>query len=266
MDFMEITDAAALMATPAEVFAARQNEFAQACRLGATTFAPCIDDELVRQYPIPAAREINAPGIPMLIGTTREEMSFSLKKNLAYIVDISEMRRTGLDAEKKETIERISNAYKRYGKRGAAITMSDYVFRMPSVWFAEARGEHADTWMYRFDYETLGMRISGLHSFHSCDIPFLFGNFDVGHAHYMMLLTPFKKNVHEVQNAFRSDFLTFMKTGALPWEKCKSGSVPAKCYALPPVFEQAVPVDIAQAYEGSEFKRRCMAGESIAIR
>ncbi|MCL2111795.1 MAG: carboxylesterase/lipase family protein [Clostridiales bacterium] len=262
LEFMGISDADGLRAACDLDLAARQKEFALNHALGAATFAPCADGDLVVRYPIPAAKEGETCGVPMLIGTTREEMSIVFKKTLSRLVDISVLRKKGVQAELEEAKKRISAAYERYGRRGPAIMVSDYVFRMPSVWFAEAHSKSTCTWMYRFDYETFGMRMSGLHAFHSSDIPFLFGNFKVGLARYMLAFSPVKTGIRKVHKELRGDFLTFIKTGELPWEKCDGENTPAKCYALPSFFEQAVHPEVKDAYNGSEFKRRSLAGES----
>jgi len=265
LSFMEIPDAAVLMETPVIELMSRQGEFAQQSGLGTTTYAPCIDGELLKRYPICAARDGEMAGVPMLIGTTREEMSFALNKSLAHIVDIENIRRMAVQEEKDETRTRIREAYEIYGKRGPGIMFSDFTFRMPCLWLAEVQSAHADTWMYRFDYETLGMRISGLHAFHSCDVPFLFGNFSAGLARYMFMLAPNMRGVKRLYKEFRGDFLTFMKTGELPWKKCEGEDGPAKCYALPSVIEQAVPRDIRRAYDGSEFKRSIFTEEGMDL-
>ncbi|MCL2492692.1 MAG: carboxylesterase family protein [Clostridiales bacterium] len=269
LDFLGITDAEGLLAISEETLAKRQNEFADA-GLGVAAFAPCLEREMISQYPIRLAREGAAPEIPMLVGTTREEMSIVLEPILSGIVDINDLRKESLKAEKEETIERIKETYEKiygkHGRRGRAINISDYVFRLPCVWFAQARSGNSKTWMYRFDYETFGMRISRLHAFHSSDVPFLFGNFGVGHARLMLLLTPVKKDVRKVHREVRGDFLMFMKEGTLPWETCEEEGGPAKCYAHHTIIEPAVPPEIMRAYNDADFKRRCLAGEPVAIR
>ena len=262
LEFAQLPDEKALRNAPELTLGLLQKEFTGYIGLSAATFSPSVDGTLVRRPPIRAALEGKTQGVPMLIGTTREEMSIMFNKLLSHIIDIQVLKEKGVQAEMDEVKRRIESAYERYGKRNQAIMVSDYVFRMPCVWFAEAHSKSADTWMYRFDYESFGMRISKLHSFHSSDIPFLFGNFKSGLARYMFALSPVKTGILKVHHELRNDFLTFIKTGELPWEKCEGENTPAKCFALPPIIEQAVPPDVKLAYEGSEFKRRSLAGES----
>ncbi len=262
LDFMGIEDAETLCKTPAMKLAARQKEFAQKSGMGAGAFSLAADGAVVPQHPIPAAAGGRIKDIPFLIGTTREEMSFVFIKHLAHIIDISGVRKAGANGEAPEAKERIAAAYKRYGRRGPAILISDLVFRIPSVWFAEACSAHTDIWMYRFDYETFGMRISTLHAFHSSDVPFVFGNFRAGLARYMLLLSPVKKWAMRVYREVQRDFLEFAKNGNLSWPKCEGRNTPAKCYDIKPFVEPAVHPEVRQAYDDSEFERRSFGGES----
>ena len=266
LEYMRISDPGSLMSVSAMELAANQEEFAQKSGLGSTTFAPCIDGELVTEYPISAAQSGEMRAVSMLLGTTREEMSFALHKSLSHIVDIENIRNVAIKVEKPETRERIARAYERYGKRGPGIMFSDVTFRLPSVWLSEVQSRHADTWMYRFDYETLGMRLTGLHAFHSSDIPFLFGNFRAGLARYMFMLAPNMRGARRLHKEFMGDFLIFMKTGELPWQKCDGEDGPAKCYALRSAVEQAVPAEVQKAYKDSEFKKRSFAGSGMDIK
>ena len=266
LDFVGIGDAEALLAKPALELSERQREFVLSYPLGSATFAPCIDGTMIPGYPIPAMRDGAAAGVSFLIGTTREEMSVVFIRWLSHVMRIDELRKRGLNTESTEARKRIRAAYERYGKRGPMTMVSDYIFRMPCVWLAERHSRFADTWMYRFDYETFGMRFSGLHAFHSSDIPFLFGNLKVGLARFMFLLSPRKTGIHKVLNEFRGDFLAFVKSGELPWEKCEGEDTPAKCYARTSHVEQVVPAEIKNAYDGSEFKHRSLeGGDSIPI-
>lgn len=265
LEFNDIGGAEALKNADALALASRQDEFAQKSGLGVDAFSISIDGELVKSYMIPAAKEGMMEGVPMLIGTTREEMSFALFKQLSYIADIENIKKISSESESEEVKKRIADAYGRYGKRGEAIMYTDFCFRLPGLWFAEAQSGHADTWMYRFDFETFGMRISRLHAFHSCDVPFLFGNFKAGLAKLMVLVSPVKTNIRKVHAEFQGDFLAFIRTGELPWEKCGAGNTPAKCYNLPSTIEPVIPYDVKQAYAGSEFERRVSAGEVIEI-
>lgn len=238
-----------------------QKEFRTFCGLGAGTFQPVIDGRLVTDYPVAAAAKGEARPVPLLMGTCREEMSFLYVKPVANALEISGIFEAGAEAEDEQAKKRIAESYDRYGKRGPAIMMSDLVFRMGSVWLAEAMSPHADVWMYRFDYETPAMKVSNLHSFHSSDIPFVFGNHKSGMAPLMFIFSPSKREIRRITKEMREDFLTFARDGKLPWERCSGTNTPAKCYGKTSLVEPAVEPEVKEAYIGSNFHTRSFAGE-----
>ena len=142
---------------------------------------------------------------------------------------------------------------------------SDIVFRIGSTWYAEAYSTYADTWMYCIDYETPAMKISKLYAFHSCDIPFVFGNHHAGQARWMFLLSPFKIGIRNVSGEIRSDFIKFAKTGMLPWPKCGGTNTPGKCYDCPSVIDHMIDPGIKAEYDRTEYRRRSFAGESNTL-
>ncbi|MGI6153338.1 MAG: carboxylesterase/lipase family protein [Christensenellaceae bacterium] len=256
MEFMEIRTGEELMSLPAEKLALRHKEFASYCGLGAGTFMVEVDGNLVREYPIPAAKKGEGREIPILIGTTREEMSFFFIRPVADMLDIRNIMDSGVGVEDDEVKESIVRCYERYGKKGPAIMLSDMVFRMASMWFAESYHEHADTWLYRFDYATPAMKASRLHAFHSSDMPFVFGNFREGLARLMFLFSLDKRKYMRVYREMQQDFVMFAKEGRLAWEKVKNGKMTGKCYDEECTFGHIVEPDILEAYKKTDFRRR----------
>jgi para-nitrobenzyl esterase len=258
--FMDIRDPDALLFMPAEKIAARQMEFSRWCRLGAGTFMLEIDGKIIPEYPIPAVLKGAAEGTPILIGTTREEMSFLMIKPLRAVLDFSGLMEMMEDDETPKTRREIRAAYSRYGKRGAVLMLSDIVFRVGSAWYAEAYSMFADTWMYRFDYETVAMKFTNLHAFHSCDIPFVFGNYGAGMGPWMFLLSPHKKDIRRVSKEIRSDFLTFAKTGRLSWKACQGAHTPGKSYGGKPAVVHMIEPDIKEVYNRTDYRKRSFEG------
>jgi para-nitrobenzyl esterase len=262
LEFMHIDKPETLFAMSAEELTARQREFSKWCRMGAGTFMLEIDGELIPEYPIPAVMKGAAKDIPILIGTTREEMSVLFIKPLAEILDVNSIMDVMVDEESPETREGVQAAYQRYGKRGPIWMMSDIVFRIGSSWYAEAYSAYADTWMYRFDYETFAMKLTNLHAFHSCDIPFVFGNNREGMARWMFALSPYKGGIRRVSNEIRADFITFAKTGRLPWQRCLGGSTPGKCYGRKPSVIHMVEPEVKAEFNRTQYRRRSFEGYS----
>ncbi|MEA4854037.1 MAG: carboxylesterase family protein [Christensenella sp.] len=257
LDFMKINDARTLMEMPAETLTEKQGAFASACGLGAGTFRISVDGTLVEDYPIPAAMQASRPSVPVLMGTTKEEMSFLLIKPVAKVLDIDGIMNAGVSHEDQNSLHVIPDTYQRhYGKkRGLSMMYTDMVFRMGNLWFAEAYSRTSDIWLYRFDYETAAMKVSGLRTFHSCDIPFVFGNFKAGLGKLVFLLTFSMKKAKKISREIQRDFITFAKTGVLPWQKCAGSDALAKCYREDSVLEPPVHPEIHESYMKTHFRK-----------
>ncbi|MEA5004117.1 MAG: carboxylesterase/lipase family protein [Christensenella sp.] len=259
LKFMGIETAQQLKEMDAQELVCKQRKFASHCGLGDGAFMIEVDGTLVPEYPIPAAAQGAARDIPILIGTTKEEMSFLCIKVLAKVLDISKILRRNIDQEKEEVKTRLDAAYRRYGKRAQSMMFADRVFRMASVWYAEVYNQYANTWMYRFDYETPAMKAISLRACHSCDIPFVFGNFHAGLYKWMFLL-PSVKATRRISAEMQNDFVAFAKGETLGWQECRGIDTPAKCYDKHFSVIPMVDPEIEKEYDKSEFKRQSLRG------
>lgn len=263
--FAGIRDEQQLLCTGAEELVSYQKEFTKHCKLGSGTFMLEIDGELIHDYPVVEARRGCTKEIPILVGTTREEMSFLFIKKLAQRLDVLGIYNALMDQEPvavKETLERL---YGQYGRLGRVRMASDIVFRIGSTWFAEACSENTDTWMYRFDYASPAMKLARLYSFHSSDIPFVFGNFSAGHAPTMFLLSPFKKKINRLYQEMQQDFFRFAKTGTLPWKKCDGERTEGKCYNIQSHIGHMIDPSIKAEYKKTNYYQRSFAGETNTL-
>jgi para-nitrobenzyl esterase len=124
--------------------------------LGRMPFQPVIDGEVLTERPIDAIRRGSASGVPVLVGTTRDEW------RLFTAVDprVRLMLESGLEKRVRsafgESSESMLSAYDQGSSfdRWNAI-MTDRVFRIPAVRLAEAQREHSpDVFTYRFDWRS----------------------------------------------------------------------------------------------------------------
>ena len=210
------------------------------------------------EYPIAAARAGMAKGIPLLMGTTREEMSFLAVKPLARAWGLDGIMGAGVSHESEECRECIPNAYHElYGKkRGEALMYSDMIFRMGNVWYAQEYNAHADVWLYRFDYETAAMRISGLHAFHSSDIPFLFGNFRAGIGKLHFFAVPVKEGSARIIPRDAEGFCQLLSARERQDGSGATGTdIPAKHYAKNHRIAPAVDSGSARSTEKTHFRK-----------
>jgi para-nitrobenzyl esterase len=150
----------------------------------ALPFQPVADDRFIPADPLAAVRQGSAAGVPLVLGSTRDEWNLFL---------MSELNGAGLSEERMQRRaarlvgpdhrDGVIAAY-RAARPGASPTAlwsamaSDWVFRMRAIRLAEAQAPHApQVAMYRFDYPTaaFGGRPGACHAI---DVPFVFGNVD----------------------------------------------------------------------------------------
>jgi para-nitrobenzyl esterase len=138
-------------------------------------FRPVADGVVVPSDPIGAVARGSAAGVPLLIGTNREEWKLfalmatptadeaSLRRRIGLIVDDAD---AALDAYRREhpeaTVAGIEEAF-----------LTDVVFRIPAVHLAEAQSRHAAVWQYRFDWASPAWG-GAIGAAHAVEIPFVF--------------------------------------------------------------------------------------------
>ena len=262
MDYTGLDTAEKLKTVPAEILADWQERFKAHTRMGEGTYIPEVDGEFFREFPVIAAKcGLMDKNIPVLMGSTREELSCLYIKPVAKALDIETMFNAGVDREDPALAAEVQRKYTRFGRRGPAIMMSDLIFKVACTWLAEELGEEGNVWLYSFDYETRFMRVSGLHAFHFSDLPFVFANYREGMGKIVFLLTADMRKPREITKRMQADFLTFAKTGSLPWEKCGHGNVPARVYDRSIGKRQLIDPDIRELLSRTKY-RAAAYGES----
>jgi para-nitrobenzyl esterase len=238
-----------------------QKQFIHSYGMGAATFRISRDGDLVSQLPITAACHGQVE-VPMLIGTTREEMGFMAIKPLARLIDVQSIVQRGLAQEDPDILQELQQAYHRYYDQHRSIPMmySDLLFRAASMWFAQAAAPHTNVWMYRFDFESRALRMNGIHAVHSSDIPYLFGNFTPVAVRSLFALDRDKSAILAVADELQHDVGEFMRSGNLPWDVCTDHSAIGKCYDDPPWYEPMIHEHIAEIYTRTAYYRNSLKG------
>jgi para-nitrobenzyl esterase len=148
-----------------------------------TAFSPVADGVLLpdtlRGLLAAAARR----AVPVLVGTTRDEMQLFTALDPAYLhLDDAGLRERAA-AVLGEAAARALDAYRaarpgaRPGQLAAAVA-TDHGFRLPAIRFAEARSAAGlPTWMYWFTWASPAFG-GLLGSCHGLELPFVFGNLD----------------------------------------------------------------------------------------
>jgi len=148
---------------------------------GLLAFQPVVDGDSLPEQPLAALRDGCSAGVPVLIGTTRDEWRLFqfLDSGLAKLDDAALARRLG-DQIPEVDAAALVDVYRRQrpAARPADLLFAietDRVFRIPAIRVGEARAAHpGDTFMYRFDWESPALG-GALGSCHAVDIPFVFG-------------------------------------------------------------------------------------------
>lgn len=131
-------------------------------------FGPVVDGAVVRQPPLDAIATGSAADVALLVGTIgREWRTFGGE-------GWEEWLRQGLRAAAPEA-DRIIAAYAEHfddsGLMWGAV-MTDLIFRVPTLRFAEAQQRHAPVFVYQFNWERGGDFPRP--GFHSMELPFVF--------------------------------------------------------------------------------------------
>jgi len=263
LEYSEITTARELTSLSWDQLISRQKAFIRSYGMGAATFRITVDRDLVPAMPIDAAQR-GLVSVPLLIGTTKEEMGFLAIKPLARLLDVHTIVKHGLAREEDAVLEQLEEAYHAaYGERGRSMFYTDLLFRISSLWFAQALAQHKGAWMYRFDFETAVLRMNGLHAIHSSDLPFVFGNFKPVLVRPLFLLDHDKHVIYSVAEHVQRDLVNFMRTGVLDWPQSTARTTDGKCYNELSTIDEMIDQTVNQIYGHTVYKKTSLAGVPI---
>ena len=160
---------------------------------GGLPFTPVVDGATLTETPLAVVARGGSAPVEVIIGTNRDETTlFSVGDRDAFSLDEAKLRRRlarvlpGAAARPEVVDDAIDVYAKARSDRGEQATpsalwtaiLTDMVFRIPSIRFAEAQARHQpNTFSYLFTWPTpvLG---GVLGSPHALEIPFVFGTYD----------------------------------------------------------------------------------------
>lgn len=233
-----------------------QKEFMRKMSLGAATFRVTIDNDLFNATPIEVASRGEIKDYPFLIGTTESEMGFLAIKTLARFINVERIVSNGLDKESDAFKETLTSLYETlYGKdRVIPMLYTDLVFKLSSIWFAMQLSFFNDVWMYRFDYETLALKMNNIQAFHSTDLPYIFGNFSPVIVRPLFLLEYNMEKVFEISLAVQKDITSFMRSNECDWPQTSSTApVLARLYKKEPIIGKMIESSLLLLYKKSKY-------------
>ena len=154
---------------------------------GMMAWQPCVDGDLIEEQPLAAIERGDAAGIPLLIGTNRDEFKLFTFTDRDRLDDAGLVRRVHQIAERcdvgdERLADRLMGTYGPIvGERNPGANQrwvalqSDRIFHYPAARLADLQAQHQPkTYSYLFDWQppVLGRALG---SCHGLDLPFVFG-------------------------------------------------------------------------------------------
>ncbi|MED0771048.1 carboxylesterase/lipase family protein [Bacillus siamensis] len=185
-------------------------------------YQPAIDPATLPKEPEKAIHGGAAEGIPILIGTNRDEgyLFFTPDSPVHSEQEHADYLRHHLG---EEGYLQAAPLYP-HSLTGQIDMMTDLKFWRPAVAFAQGQSRFAPVWMYRFDWH--GETPPFHKAVHALELPFVFGNFD---SLKKTLQKPLGEDAKELSRLMQSAWLAFAKKGnpdtdQLHWPQYETGS------------------------------------------
>lgn len=174
-----------------------------------------IDGLVVTRSANEAIRERGASGIPLVIGTNRDEGTFFslvMPESVWPTMEQNVPRSAGI-----EPAPYLAKLRARYGDDAEAVHTHLWtdLFRIPALGAAEAAsGAGAGGWLYRFDLPATVMFVGeGLGATHAAEVPFTFNSYATGVKRAVELYDADDPAVKALAERWSNTVIAFAKTG-----------------------------------------------------
>lgn len=183
-------------------------------------FAPNVDGEMLPYEPLEAIRRGDARGVPLLLGTNRDEITLFTAPNRPAIDEATLLRRIQRSVPRAslswtaETVSVYQRSRLAHGLPHSPLDLLDALetalrFRMPVLELAEAQAsQHTPTFMYEFEWRSPA-RQGTLGATHALELPFVFGT--VGKA--LLRLTGDGPELRALSHRMMDAWLAFARHG-----------------------------------------------------
>ena len=225
-------DGDALRALPAERLVGAAVGVAGGVSLTGLPFQPLVDGVFLPASPLDTVRSGGAAGVPLLLGTTRDELGlYAVMAARDPSNEVSKRWRRlramgGLAAMLGPLrLMRIAAAYR--GEPGGQLAMAgDLVFRQPALDLAAAQAAHAPVFLYRFDWASPAYG-GALGAAHAVEVPFVWNTLALPQAALVARDGPAERCLAD---AMQDAWIAFARTGAPvaltlpPWPAYEPGA------------------------------------------
>ncbi|HEX4422703.1 MAG TPA: carboxylesterase/lipase family protein [Kofleriaceae bacterium] len=201
----------ALAALPIDQLLAAQDHVTET--LGITAYGPYIDGVTVPGSPVELVRAGSADGIPLLLGSNRDEWTFfELFLGDVTVEGFKPVLRQRLGAQIDALLEVYRSARPDQSEARAWVDLiGDAVFGIPVVRLAEAQaGRGAPVFLYRFDWRSpaFGGRLGAAHAL---ELPFVWNRLDLQLS--QLLLGDQLPHAQGLATQIHLAWVSFIKTG-----------------------------------------------------
>jgi para-nitrobenzyl esterase len=199
-----------LAEVPIDQLLAAQERYSQARGIGA--FAPYIDGVTLPRSPLEVVRDGGVAGIPLLLGSNRDEWTlFQVFVGDASVDAFKPLLRRKLGALVDRMVDSYRAARADHSEQQAWVDIvGELVFRIPVIRFGEAQAGRAPVYLYRFDWASpaAGGRLGAAHAL---ELPFVWNRLDLPTT--PILLGPDVAAVQPLATAVHETWVAFIKSG-----------------------------------------------------
>jgi para-nitrobenzyl esterase len=185
--------------------------------VGMMPFHPMVDADVLPELPVDALASGAAAGVPIMIGTTTDEMRLFLDVSGPPIerskLCVRVARTVSVDPERAEQIVAVYESELRTTDTNEiwAALFSDVQMQKPAAAMREAHRAHGPTYSYLFAWPAIDARLGACHGI---DIPFTFGNFTEGWAEFVGL----DDAARALGRMLRNSWAAFARNGEPGWD------------------------------------------------
>lgn len=141
------------------------------------SYASTVDHLVLHDHPLAVFRRGQQMKVPLMVGTNVDEVSMVKSLYIRQEARGQAARRI-LESYDAAHAEQVLTLYDGATTRqGYASLLGDAIFWAPTVRAAQAHAQVAATWMYRFDFAPVAMRLLGLGAVHTTELTPIFGDY-----------------------------------------------------------------------------------------
>lgn len=177
----------------------------------ARVLGPVVDGDLLPDYPLDVLGHGGGAPVPLVVGTNRDEGTlFQLIRSIRATPERLDRL---FELTVPDSREGVLAAYPK--RRRLTRLVTDLIFWHPSTVLAAGHSTVAPVWMYRFDFTTRMLRLSGLGAMHGAELDHVFGRLHSATRRVALLLGG-RRRARALTARMSEAWTGFARTGAMP--------------------------------------------------